>query len=63
MMQQQNGHSLDLHILEEHFIYLNQTVLDLESCYAATYNTMKCPGQFLNETTVNTGRLISEDEY
>ena len=28
---------------------------------AATYNTMKCPGQFLNETTVNTGRLISED--
>ena len=25
------------------------------------YNEMKCPGNFLNETTVNTGRLISED--
>ena len=27
---------------------------------STTYNIMKCPGQFLNETTVNTGRLISE---
>ena len=27
----------------------------------ANYNEMKCPGNFLNETTVNTGRLISED--
>jgi hypothetical protein len=25
------------------------------------YSRMKCPGQFLNETTVNTGRLISEN--
>ena len=28
---------------------------------SANYNEMKCPGNFLNETTVNTGRLISED--
>ena len=28
---------------------------------SSNYTTMKCPGQFLNETTVNTGRLISED--
>ena len=28
---------------------------------SSNYNEMKCPGQFLNETTVNTGRLISED--
>ena len=27
----------------------------------ANYDEMKCPAQFLNETTVNTGRLISED--
>ena len=27
----------------------------------ANYEEMKCPAQFLNETTVNTGRLISED--
>ena len=27
----------------------------------SNYTAMKCPGQFLNETTVNTGRLISED--
>ena len=27
---------------------------------STNYNTMRCPGQFLNETTVNTGRLISE---
>ena len=26
-----------------------------------SYSVMKCPGNFLNETTVNTGRLISED--
>ena len=28
---------------------------------SANYNEMKCPGNFLNETTVNTGRLLSED--
>ena len=28
---------------------------------SANYNEMECPGNFLNETTVNTGRLISED--
>ena len=28
---------------------------------SANYNQMECPGNFLNETTVNTGRLISED--
>ena len=28
---------------------------------STNYNEMKCPGNFLNETTVNTGRLISED--
>ena len=28
---------------------------------SANYSEMKCPGNFLNETTVNTGRLISED--
>jgi len=28
---------------------------------STNYIEMKCPGQFLNETTVNTGRLISED--
>ena len=27
---------------------------------SSNYTEMKCPGQFLNETTVNTGRLISE---
>ena len=27
---------------------------------SSNYSEMKCPGQFLNETTVNTGRLISE---
>ena len=25
------------------------------------YTNMKCPGNFLNETTINTGRLISEN--
>jgi hypothetical protein len=28
---------------------------------STNYNEMECPGNFLNETTVNTGRLISED--
>ena len=28
---------------------------------STNYSEMKCPGNFLNETTVNTGRLISED--
>ena len=28
---------------------------------SANYNELECPGNFLNETTVNTGRLISED--
>ena len=28
---------------------------------ASTYNTLRCPANFLNETTINTGRLISED--
>ena len=28
---------------------------------STNYDEMKCPGNFLNETTVNTGRLISED--
>jgi len=28
---------------------------------STNYSEMKCPGQFLNETTVNTGRLISEN--
>ena len=28
---------------------------------SANYSEMECPGNFLNETTVNTGRLISED--
>ena len=28
---------------------------------ASTYNALRCPANFLNETTINTGRLISED--
>ena len=28
---------------------------------SSNYNELRCPGNFLNETTINTGRLISED--
>ena len=28
---------------------------------ASAYNELRCPANFLNETTINTGRLISED--
>ena len=28
---------------------------------STNYTTLRCPGNFLNETTINTGRLISED--
>ena len=28
---------------------------------STNYTSLRCPGNFLNETTINTGRLISED--